>query len=167
MSTVSQTNSSTAYEQDLAEPEGSSRRVRPWLRLVAIVAILSSVFVVVPASPAVAHGDQQGHATPDSDGWHPWVTNGCTAVPDRIWGVMDFNHACDHHDGCYGGHWQSRWGCDVTFYYNMERSCVEDWQWWHPSRGICRGMRNTYFSGVRALGYVAYNGWSISGPSGW
>lgn len=152
-------------EREIAPARSLGRRSR-FRRFSAIFVILASIFVLVPASPALASGEHS-HATPDNDGYHPWATNGCTAVPDQIWGVMNFNHACDHHDGCYGGHWQSRWGCDVTFYYNMERSCVEDWKWWHPSRGLCRGVRNTYFSGVRALGYVAYNGWSISGPSGW
>lgn len=129
--------------------------------------VLSTAMVAAPVSAASAHNTIFGTATNSNDGSHWWATNGCTAVPDSAPGVFNFNHACDHHDGCYGNHWASRLGCDNEFWSDMEATCVNMWAWWHPSRPLCRSVRDTYYAGVRALGYVAYNGWSISGPQGW
>ena len=138
---------------------------------VLIVSLLALFAILIPSADAhdgpyatnATSGNDSGSATQHA--W--WSTNGCTVVPDSVPGVFHFNHACDHHDGCYGNHWESRWGCDVRFWRNMESSCTHNWAWWNPARLLCRGVRDTYFAGVRALGYVAYNGWSISGPSGW
>lgn len=139
-------------------------------------AFLATVLLVlaVAAAPASAHSNRwadshSGNDTGVNESIHAgqWATNGCTVVPDSVPGVFYFEHACDHHDGCYGGHWSWRSGCDGEFWWNMEASCVYNWSWWNPARAACRTVRNTYYTGVRALGYTAYNGWSISGPSGW
>jgi len=136
-------------------------RSRSW-RMVAIAIVLATFMSLMPATAASAHPRGGGPATPDRDSAHPWVSNGCTAVPDRITGVMNFNHACDHHDGCYGGHWASRGGCDSRFWYDMDASCKEDYRWWNPSHYACDATRNTYYAGVRAFGAPAYYNWSIS-----
>ena len=143
-------------------------------RTIAIVLALVSVGLMGTNAPAFAHGDRNAtNANSGNDSGsstshaYQWATNGCTAVPDSAPGVFYFNHPCDHHDGCYGGHWKSRLGCDNQFHSNMESSCTYNWAWWNPARAACRVVRDTYYNGVRALGYVAYNGWSISGPSGW
>lgn len=129
--------------------------------------LLAFVIVVVPA--AQAHdGPYATNAVSSNDSGSStshdfkWPTNGCTVVPDQINGVFYFNHACDHHDGCYVNHWESRSGCDARFYWNMEASCRHNFSWWNPSRALCRGVRNTYYLGVRALGAPAYYNWSIS-----
>ena len=143
-------------------------------RTMMVMLAVVSVSLSAVATPVFAHGDRNAtNATSGNDSGsstshaYQWPTNGCTAVPDSTPGVFYFNHACDHHDGCYGGHWKSRLGCDNQFYDNMESSCTYNWAWWNPARVPCRAVKNTYYNGVRALGYVAYNGWSISGPSGW
>ena len=156
----------------------TTRRNRSILLILAILTLL-----YVP-SGSNAHTDRwaDSHSGNDrpSDVWDQedreykhagrwgWGVNGCTKVPDSIRGVFHFGHACDHHDGCYGGHWASRLGCDNEFWRNMSASCNHDWPWYNfVSRRACRRVRNVYYAGVRALGYWAYNGWSISGPSGW
>ena len=151
--------------------------MRRLTRLTMLAAMLTMMAAMLPTAftpQASAHPNinQRAHLNNDcgygeSNHCGAWATNGCTVVPDRVWGVFNFNHPCDHHDGCYGGHWYWRSGCDAIFWYDMESSCTQQWSWWHPSRALCRGVRDTYYSGVRALGYHAYNGWSISGPSGW
>lgn len=139
-------------------------------KVVLAVLILLSIFAVGPA-PADAHSQRynahSGNDTGTSTRHEWWSTNGCTSVPDSVRGVFYFNHPCDHHDGCYGNHWQSRLGCDNTFWSNMNSACNYNWAWWNPARAACRTVRDSYYAGVRALGYPAYNGWSISGPSGW
>lgn len=137
------------------------------MKRLAVAGVLAILLAVGSLGPASASSTKFGTATNSNDSSHPWQTNGCTAVPDSVWGVFNFNHPCDHHDGCYGGHWASRLGCDNEFWSDMDATCSNMWSWWHPSRGLCRNVRDTYYAGVRALGYVAYNGWSISGPSGW
>lgn len=140
------------------------------MRPLRIVLLLGLLFVIgMVATPASAHSNKwadshRGNDTGVNESVHAglWATNGCTAVPDSVWGVFYFEHACDHHDGCYGGHWASRSGCDGEFWRNMEASCVYDWSWWSPSRPACRVVRDTYYTGVRAFGGPAYYGWSIS-----
>lgn len=139
--------------------------------LIKPVAVLAAIVILVTtmASTASAHDGQYAtNATSGNDSGsstshnYQWPTNGCTAVPDSVSGIFYFNHACDHHDGCYSGHWESRYGCDVRFYWNMEASCVYNWSWWNPARSLCRGVRTTYYYGVRAFGAPAYYNWSIS-----
>lgn len=136
-------------------------------KTLVLVAISLLVGMTVMTSAGATNGHFETNAHSGNDSVHPWATNGCTAVPDSAPGVFYFNHPCDHHDGCYGGHWESRLGCDNRFKTNMNSACNYNWAWYNPARTLCYGVKNTYYNGVRALGYVAYNGWSISGPSGW
>lgn len=145
-------------------------RTRKALLLIALSLLTSVAFM----SSADAHNDKRAtNATSGNDSGtstnhaFAWATNGCTKVPDSASGLFYFNHACDHHDGCYGGHWESRLGCDNRFASNMNSSCDYNWAWYNPARPLCKKVKDTYYAGVRALGYEAYNGWSISGPSGW
>ena len=150
----------------------TTSRTRSALRIGFLTVLLSLLATLAPTGyvqSAEAHDDQFRRATPSNDCAYgetihcgAWSTNGCTVVPDRIWGVFNFNHACDHHDGCYGGQWASRYSCDVTMWYDMNSSCNEMWSWWHPSRAACKTVRTTYYYGVRALGWHAYNSASIN-----
>lgn len=149
-------------------------------RVVLAAAVLMLVATLAPTGSigglvgeADAHTQKFGTATPSNDCAYgesihcgAWSTNGCTVVPDRVWGVFNFNHACDHHDGCYGGQWASRYGCDAEMWYDMNSTCNEMWSWWHPSRGACKVVRDTYYAGVRALGYYAYQQSSINASLG-
>lgn len=114
-------------------------------------------------------------ATPGNDGSHPWPSNGCgptgrgVLIPDSVKGVFNFNHACDHHDGCYGGfqrngratYWYSRSACDAQFRSDMLASC----RWQHGSNLRktwaslqCASLSTTYWLAVRASGSGAYKG---------
>jgi len=141
---------------------GTRRRAGRSRRALIVAVVLATLMSLVPAAAASAHPRDSGPATPDRDSAHPWASNGCTAVPDRITGVMNFNHACDHHDGCYGQHWSTRSGCDNRFWHDMDASCREDYRWWNPSHYACDATRNTYYLGVRTFGAPAYYNWSIS-----
>jgi len=148
--------------------------------ILCILALLMSLSFPVPTG---GHGERHadshsGNNTEDvywqGARWHgtlfvdAWKVNGCTRSPDSARGVFYFNHACNHHDGCYGLHWHSRYGCDREFHRNMTASCKHNWPWYNQiSRWACYEVRDLYYRAVRWLGYVAYNGWSISGPTGW
>lgn len=137
------------------------------MRKVLIASLVMLVAIAGPVTTASAHNEIFGTAHNGNDGAHWWSTNGCTGVPDSAPGVFSFNHPCDHHDGCYGHHWASRFGCDNEFWSDMEATCSRMWAWWHPSRPLCRGVRDLYYAGVRAFGYLAYYGWDISSPMAW
>jgi hypothetical protein len=132
------------------------------------------VLDVAGAALASAHTGQ-GSATPGNDGHHPWPTNGCgpggfgRLVPDKVIGIYNFNHACDHHDGCYAGfpksgkptYWVTRRQCDTWFLYDMQNSC----RWRHgsnPSRTWagrrCLDAADDYHWAVRAHGRSSYKG---------
>jgi len=91
-----------------------------------------------------------------------WPTDGCSHVADSKKGVFYFEHACDHHDGCYRNHWATREACDDEFFDDMEASCVWNWGKWTPNRLLCRGTRTLYYEGVRARGEDAYDSWSTN-----
>ena len=102
-----------------------SRRAVRSLFAIAVMALLP-VFAVV--GTAGAHTGTNA-ATPGNDSSHPWKSNGCgpsgagLVIPDSMPGIFNFNHPCDHHDGCYGGssrtgaspYWVSRQTCDSLF----------------------------------------------------
>jgi len=112
---------------------------------------------------ANAHGNRwadshSGNDTAVNENRHAnaWDTNGCTAVADSQNGVFHFEHACDHHDGCYGQTWGWRISCDNDMHQNMEASCKHNWQWWNPARTACRAVRDVYYAGVRTFGWPFY-----------
>ena len=97
------------------------------------------------------------------------AANGCgptgfgAAVPDRPLGV-DFQPACDRHDGCYGTPWRSVAGgrgeaklaCDERFRTDLQDACYAS-----GSRhlGACLDLADVYYDAVRSwLGNVAYAG---------
>lgn len=126
-----------------------------------IVTAVLSVSPVIPSSsgvsaavglgvtPAAAHTDD----SPAAGGWqwHPWSSDGCSHVPDAVWGVFEFTHACQHHDGCYRHHFGTRAVCDRRFRADMVAGCA----WFNLA---CRTMAYAYYAGVRALGAGAYLG---------
>lgn len=132
--------------------------------------LLTVVLLITGASwgPVSAHSNKwaDSHSGNDSainESRHSgaWGTNGCTGVMDSQSGVFHFEHACDHHDGCYGQRWGWRISCDGDFHQNMEASCKHNWAWWNPARAACRTVRDTYYIGVRNLGFPFYKTRSI------
>lgn len=123
-------------------------------------------FVVPIASPAGSNLDwnDDAHGGNDSaenellheDRWY-WSTNGCTSAPDDVPGLLHFEHACDHQDGCYGNHWSTRKGCDDEFFDDMIASCNYDWDWWRRTRYRCWGSAAIYYTAVRHFGSDAWD----------
>lgn len=113
------------------------------------------------AETADAHETQ----TPAVGGgvWHPWTSDGCSNVPNWQWGVFNFTHACQHHDGCYRNHWADRYTCDQWFLNDMYASCGTG-DTWGVNRWTCRAIARTYYWGVRNLGVSAYYGWTHTAP---
>lgn len=144
------------------------------IRLAVVSAALFLLSVLAPGQ-AHAHSSTTSTATPGNDTSHPWASNGCgpsgagLLVPDKIVGILNFNHACDHHDGCYGGfkvkgkvtRRVTRLTCDNEFRSNMLASC----RWQHGSNldrtwssRRCRQLSGTYYSAVRKGGGKSYSG---------
>jgi hypothetical protein len=154
------------------------RRPRSAATLLAIPLLGTLILMLMPAIPAAATTTVGVNATPYNNGSHRWGTDGCSWVSDYgihgmnvyygspPWGAAlyttatwDFNHACIHHDGCYGAHWASRATCDWWFLNDMRASCDA----MHSNaarRLVCRDKAGQYYTGVRALGGPAYDGWS-------
>lgn len=101
-----------------------------------------------------AHESYGENATPHNETSHWWAANGCTVVPDSG-ATFDFGHACDHHDGCYGHNWSSRWTCDKWFLNDMYASCkaVNDTR---IPLDTCWKQALAYWYGVRSIGYSSY-----------
>lgn len=138
-------------------------------RFAACLAFLGTLLAALPAVEgnsgyySDAHSGNDTAVNEDHHADRPyWSTNGCTAVPDSVRGLYYFEHACDHHDGCYGNHWQSRLGCDDKFRRNMHASCNHNWGRFNPARYLCREVKDQFYYAVRNLGGPAYVGWSIS-----
>ena len=148
-----------------------SRRLKTAFFAAVMVALLP---VFAGAGIAGAHTSTSS-ATPGNDSAHPWKSNGCgpsgagLIIPDSMPGIFNFNHPCDHHDGCYGGssrtgatpYWVSRQSCDSSFKSDMIASC----RWKHGSdlnktwsARRCAGFADTYYNAVRKSGKGSYKG---------
>ena len=148
-----------------------SRRAVRSLFAIAVMALLP-VFAVVGTAGA---NTGTNAATPGNDSSHPLKSNGCgpsgagLVIPDSMPGIFNFNHPCDHHDGCYGGssrtgaspYWVSRQTCDSLFKADMIASC----KWQHGSdltktwsARRCAGFTDTYYNAVRKSGKGSYKG---------
>lgn len=133
---------------------------------------------------AEAHTDSRD-VTHRNDSRHPWTANGCGPqnstwksylIPDRTsaydalrfewYRLTDFNHACDHHDGCYAGRsqtnervWVSRTTCDNRFLVDMKSSCAALHGTLHPvRRSLCNSRAEVYMWAVKCFGFDAYAG---------
>ena len=121
------------------------------VRRVAVVAAVTGALVA--GLPGVREAN--AHA--------PWPHNGCTFARDSWYGVFDFKHACDHHDGCYVQHWGSQWTCDVWFLNDMIGSCYGYTRAWTWQRSACISTAWTYFNFVRSHGWSFYWIWAPMG----
>lgn len=123
--------------------DGHTRRSLVRLVLSAIFAVGITLGVATSqAAPASAHVPRQ--------------PNQCSWVPDGVWPVFDFSHACGHHDLCYRGHLGTREYCDNAFYGEMGLHCEQRHSWWNPRRWDCLAVAATYYRGVRAFGATPY-----------
>lgn len=136
------------------------RRHRPLFRFVPLARLSVVVAIVVLGGwalpPAEVSATTAGETvTPFNQGGEWWATDGCSYVPDRG-STFDFQHACVHHDGCYQFAWGSRWSCDWWFRTDMRSSCRAMHPSWTWRRTSCYSVADLYWSGVRALGWPAY-----------
>lgn len=142
--------------------------MRTAIRAVLVALLAIGAYTLLPASPAGATEIPGENATPfNNSGDHPWEDNGCSVVPDsgRYGGAyFNFNHACVHHDGCYGGRWASKFDCDVWFWNDMIASCSSLHS--HYSYGWlrCQEVAIYYYYGVYYLGWPAYYGYRSDAP---
>lgn len=161
----------------ISPPDSSARGLKPSfaprrtrLRIV-VAATCAVVLTAIPISgTALAHSNDTAVANQTNDSSHPWQSNGCGPsgfgwlVADST-AVTRFNHACDHHDGCYGGYghgnWVSRRTCDDLFLRDMRSSCQVQFGspgWFNVGRASCDSVANLYYRSVRWFGAVAYDG---------
>jgi hypothetical protein len=124
----------------------SSRVLAAFAAFLMSLGLIGGVSVAT-ASPALAQSSTT--LTPE----YPWPHNGCTAVTDNPAGAS-FTYACNHHDGCYGGHWADRATCDTWFRNDMLNACRR-----LPFEmvGTCAVWANIYYYAVRAFGDKYYN----------
>lgn len=136
----------------------------------ATIAAIISLAVGVPTGSVAAHNADGATADQTNDSWHRWTSNGCGPsgmgglVPDGA-GYFTFNHACDHHDGCYQGYghrnWVSRRTCDNRLLRDMRSSCANRHgaaRWGNVGRAACDRTAAIYHGSVRWLGRWSYGG---------
>ncbi len=141
-----------------------ARRRGTLLRLLAAFVVLAAL----SADVASAHTGQ-GNAVPSNAGGDPkvthpgWSDDYCTLSPDSVPGILDFRHACVHHDGCYTGfpdgnaqpvYWAGKSQCDAWFLADIKASCDDQHPWrsgWAYDR--CRNAADTYHWAVVEYGY--------------
>jgi len=135
------------------------------MRKFVIVCLLVSA-VPLDAHSSLEEGAHSGNDEEVDESIHAgyWPTNGCTAVRDSVPLLYYFEHACDHHDGCYRWHWWPRGDCDSKFRSDMTASCNHNWSSWNPARYACQGVRNTFYRTVQLIGGFWYGNSSISLP---
>lgn len=120
------------------------------------------------------------NATPFNASDHWWEDDGCTLVDDRgmayhpyrersggwsqAGAFFSFEHACEHHDGCYRHHWASKGTCDEWFYNDMKASCDALYPRDRARNGVCRTEAWKYYKGVQLFGLPAYRSESIKAP---
>jgi hypothetical protein len=124
-----------------------SRRAGHLLIALAMLPITILGINAVGATPALAESSTTLTAQ------YPWPHNGCTIVSDNAPGAS-FTYACNHHDGCYAGHWANRATCDQWFLNDMSAACRTA-----PFEMItgCMATAYVYYGGVRAMGQSHYD----------
>lgn len=118
-----------------------------------VAAVFTAAVLALGLSTAVATAPAMASSSTTLTAQYPWPHNGCTAVSDNPAGAS-FTYACNHHDGCYAGHWADRGTCDAWFRNDMINAC----------RGLpfemvsnCVIMAGIYYLGVRTFGDKYYN----------
>jgi Prokaryotic phospholipase A2 len=122
-------------------------------RSLTALSIILGIFggsMVFSTSPAFAESSSALTAE------YPWPHNGCTAVTDRPFAGVSFTYACNHHDGCYAGHWASRETCDAWFRNDMFAACREAHLPFEMGGG-CASWTLAYYEAVRIFGQKFYD----------
>lgn len=124
----------------------------------AALILLSTAFAFQAASPNPASATKAVHI-PSNYVYNPTnpphrdksLHDYCTASPDKyLW--ADFRGACARHDMCFDFGWQTRQGCNNTFWSNLRKECYATYpSWWQvPARNDCYGVANIYWAAVTA-----------------
>lgn len=135
------------------DPNGADLSAGGTITRRSATSILQAVLLVVMLAASLLAVQV---AVADEAGAHDAYSNGCTIVPDSG-AYFNFHAACDAHDYCYafkyyGDSYNGRLTCDQIFRDDMRAYCnsTYSWSWWR--RSICRGVANTYYTGVRTFG---------------
>jgi hypothetical protein len=130
---------------------GITARTKHFLGLLMAALILISGLTLVGGSVNAQSASAESSSTPTAE--YPWAHNGCTGVTDYP-GSANFTYACNHHDGCYGGHWADRATCDKWFLNDMMNYCSK--LSFFLVTG-CVAAAYPYYWGVRAFGQKYYD----------
>jgi hypothetical protein len=137
-----------------SDPATLSRTMSPLGRAL-ILLVVTAVLLAGAGTAPVANAHTSGGNATGGGQWHPWTSDACSKVPNWSPGFFNFTHACQHHDGCYRGHWASRSTCDRWFYNDMRASCRTS-STLGVMRTRCYQVALLYYTGVIALGHGAY-----------
>jgi hypothetical protein len=130
-----------------ARPRGGPAAKRGASRPARFGAVMAAACLIlfangVQAQPAAAYSSTQ--ITPQY--W--WPHNGCSSPFGDSPSGVSFTYACNHHDGCYWGHWSNKWTCDWWFYNDMRAAC--GWNAW------CQAWAYAYYRSVDTFGWPFY-----------
>ena len=116
-------------------------RARRALAMLAcfLLALLGLTSTAVPAS---AYSSSQITAQ------YWWPHNGCSTITGDAPSGVSFTYACNHHDGCYWGHWADKGTCDRWFYNDMLAACGGGW--------YCNWWAGAYYRAVQLFGAPYY-----------
>jgi RHS repeat-associated protein len=83
---------------------------------------------------------------PEGDGCG---STGTEWIPDKFPRGVDFSHACDQHDKCYGECGASKEDCDSEFRDELFEACDANLSYWNiPGRAACYATAHSYYLGV-------------------
>ena len=108
-----------------------------------LVALLVCVGVQVGSAPSAS-----AYSSTQLTSQYWWPHNGCSSPFGDSPSGVSFTYACNHHDGCYWGHWASKATCDWWFYNDMRNACAGGW--W------CNAWAYAYYSAVTNYGWPFY-----------
>lgn len=116
------------------------------------IAASLAVPVVIVGGMLVGPGTAAAESSSELTAEYPWPHNGCTNTVDNP-ALISFTYACNHHDGCYAGHWADRGTCDAWFRNDMIDACNRRWYFNYEA---CIRAAWVYWGAVRILGEKYY-----------
>ena len=116
--------------------------MRRIVSLIGALLFMVGLAVVVDAPAASAYSS----TTRTAQYW--WPHNGCSTPTGDAPSGISFTYACNHHDGCYWGHWASKGTCDQWFLNDMRAAC--------HGNSTCNRWATIYYWAVSAFGWPYY-----------
>lgn len=111
--------------------------------LASFLLLIVGFFVVVVNPP-----EASAYSSTKITAQYWWPHNGCSTPTGDAPSGVSFTYACNHHDGCYWGHWAGKSICDQWFLNDMRNACA--------GNGNCNNWANVYYRAVSILGWPFY-----------